>query len=46
MLFACSNNSEEVRNFLEEKNLPIAIGKISDSGSGVNGKVLKFKPHE
>ena len=27
MLFACSNNSEEVRNFLEEKNLPIAIAK-------------------
>ncbi|EAR13166.1 hypothetical protein PI23P_01692 [Polaribacter irgensii 23-P] len=27
MLFACSNNSEEVRNFLEEKNLPIGIAK-------------------
>jgi LPS export ABC transporter protein LptC len=27
VLFACSNNSEEVRNFLEEKNLPIGIAK-------------------
>lgn len=27
MLFSCSNNSEEVRNFLEEKNLPIGTAK-------------------
>lgn len=29
MLFSCSNSSEEVRNFLEEKNLP--IGKARDA---------------
>lgn len=27
MLFSCVNNSEEVRNFLEEKNLPIGTAK-------------------
>ena len=27
MLFSCSNTSEEVRNFLEEKNLPIGSAK-------------------
>jgi LPS export ABC transporter protein LptC len=27
MLFSCENSSEEVRNFLEEKNLPIGIAK-------------------
>lgn len=29
MLFSCANNTEEVRNFLEEKNLP--IGKAKDA---------------
>ncbi|WP_435415851.1 LPS export ABC transporter periplasmic protein LptC [Polaribacter aestuariivivens] len=29
MLFSCSNSTEEVRNFLEEKNLP--IGKAKDA---------------
>ncbi|MGY0426377.1 MAG: LPS export ABC transporter periplasmic protein LptC [Polaribacter sp.] len=29
MLFSCSNSSQEVRNFLEEKNLP--IGKAKDA---------------
>ena len=27
MLFSCSNSTEEVRNFLEEKNLPIGKAK-------------------
>ncbi|AQS93939.1 LPS export ABC transporter periplasmic protein LptC [Polaribacter sp. BM10] len=27
MLFSCSNSTEEVRNFLEEKNLPIGTAK-------------------
>ncbi|WP_299669853.1 LPS export ABC transporter periplasmic protein LptC [uncultured Polaribacter sp.] len=38
MLFSCSNSSEEVRNLLEEKNLPIGKAKnayhvYKDSGS-------------
>ena len=39
MLFSCTNDSNKVRDFLAEKNLPIAVAKNANHFYKDSGKV-------